>query len=155
MSDRSEVDLERWAAALDEVTGPADDLSDDARATLDDSRGAVDGRDWPAPHSAAFDFYVWVEWLFRIYPIANLVATRDELLQHPALVAELVGLHRAHAAATVGDADPRDLTSWPESLARAVDRMSEWKAKHSTSRVTGNGDRRWPKDNESDNTVVL
>ena len=155
MSDRSEVDLERWAKALDEVTGPADDLSDDARATLEDSRGAVDGREWPAPHSAAFDFYVWVEWLFRIYPIANLVATRDELLQHPALVAELVGLHRAHAAATVGDADPRDLTSWHESLARAVDRMSEWKAKHSTSRVTGNGDRRWPKDNESDNTVVL
>ena len=155
MTDRSEVDLERWAKALDEVTGPADELTADERAVLEDSRGDVDGREWPAPHSVAFDFFVWVEWLFRVYPIANLVATREELLEHSALVAELVGLHRAHVAATAGDPDPRDLTSWHESLARAVDRMSEWKTKHSSSRVSGTGSRRWPKDNEDDNSVSL
>lgn len=155
MKDRSDVDLERWAQALDTVTGPVDELSADARATLEDSRGEVDGRRWPAPHSAAYDFCVWVEWLFRIYPIANLVATRSELLTHPALVAELVGLHQAHVSATDGAADPRDLTAWHESLARAVDRMSEWKSKRSTHKVSGSGDGRWPKDNDVDNTVAL
>jgi hypothetical protein len=155
MSDRSDVDLERWANALDVVWGPADELAPDARATLEDSRGPVAGRATPAPHSTAFDFYVWVEWLFRTYPIASLVATPEELLEHPALVAELVGLHRAHRAATDPEADWRDLTAWHESLGRAVERMGEWKTQQSTARVTGTGDRRWPKDNDTDNTVVL
>jgi hypothetical protein len=156
MSDRSDIDLERWANALDVVWGPIDELSAEARATLEDSRGRVEGRSTPAPHSTAYDFYVWVEWLLRVYPITSLVATPEELLQHPALVAELVGLHRSHKAATDVEADWRDLTAWHESLARAVDRMGEWKTQHSTARVVGAGDdRRWPKDNDTDNTVVL